>query len=208
MSSSPCFLDPVIIPLIRGESVLDVGCGYGKWAHLIQTNFWEAGLSKPPIIDGFDAFEPNIELCSKSNCYRKTWIQKMPSAISGEWDTVLACEFIEHINQNCVDEVVNILESVTKKRIIISTPNWPYFREGGDTKVGFNDFEAHLSFIPRKYFTDRGYKVFGAGFRNPLNYFHRVMNKLNISLEFFLESIPRRLPSIASLIVAYKDMED
>ena len=48
MSSSPSYLDPIILPLIIGESVLDVGCGYGRWGNLIQSNFWEAGLSSPP----------------------------------------------------------------------------------------------------------------------------------------------------------------
>ena len=71
MSSSPTFLDPVIIPLIVGETVLDVACGYGRWGNLIQSNFWEAGLNKPPEVDGFDGFLPNVEFCSNKNCYRK-----------------------------------------------------------------------------------------------------------------------------------------
>src|SRR5438552_1358311 len=96
MSSSASYLDPVVLPLIVGESVLDVACGYGRWCHLIQSNYWEAGLSQPPVVDGFDAFEPNVAHCRRSGCYRKLWQQTLPSALDGTWDTVLACEVIEH----------------------------------------------------------------------------------------------------------------
>jgi hypothetical protein len=58
MSSLPSYLDPIILPLIVGETVLDSACGYGRWGNLIQSNFWEAGLSEYPKIDGFDAFCP------------------------------------------------------------------------------------------------------------------------------------------------------
>src|SRR5687768_10925265 len=109
MSSSPSFLDPVILPLIIGETVLDVGCGYGRWGFLIRSNFWEAGLAAPPTVDGFDAFEPNVELCARSGSYRRVWHQRMPSPLPGSWDTVLACEIIEHIDQSEVEHVLNVL---------------------------------------------------------------------------------------------------
>jgi 2-polyprenyl-3-methyl-5-hydroxy-6-metoxy-1,4-benzoquinol methylase len=122
MSSSPTYLDPVIIPLILGDTVLDVGCGYGRWGNLIQSNFWEAGLKKVPLIDGIDAFEPNVEFCSKHHCYRNVWHQILPSPLLEQWDTVLACEIIEHIEQEKVEKVINDLEKAARKRVIFSTP--------------------------------------------------------------------------------------
>jgi 2-polyprenyl-3-methyl-5-hydroxy-6-metoxy-1,4-benzoquinol methylase len=153
MGSSPTFLDPIIIPLITGETVLDVACGYGRWCHLIQSNYWEAGLEQPPVIDGLDAFQANVDYCKQQNCYHQIWQQKLPSPLNGRWNTVLACEMIEHIEQERVEEVVDILESVANKRIIFSTPNWPAFRPGEDTIVGYNDYEAHLSYVSHNLFT-------------------------------------------------------
>lgn len=207
MSSSPSYLDPIILRLIVGKTVLDVGCGYGKWGSLIKTNFWESGLAEPPKTDGFDAFLPNVELCAKSNCYQKVWRQTMPAPLSGNWDTVLACEFIEHIPQRDVEKVMDILEKVVKKRIILSTPNWPYYRKGGDTIVGYNEFESHLSYVSRKFFQRRGYKLIGAGFGNPKNLLTRVVKKLNFSWEPMLESIPRIFSIFGESIVAYKDID-
>ena len=55
MGPSPTALDSVVIPLLRGNLVLDAGCGVGRWGKLVRSNYWEAGLKSAPIVDGFDA---------------------------------------------------------------------------------------------------------------------------------------------------------
>lgn len=205
MGSSPSYLDPIILARVVGDTVLDVGCGLGRWGSLIESNFWEAGLTKPPQVDGFDAFLPNVEFSSKKSCYRTVWHQVMPSPLKGKWDTVLACEVLEHIDQEHILEVISSLESATSKRIIFSTPNWPNYRNGHDTVCGFNDREAHRSYISRDFFRRRGYQLIGANFGNPEQLFVRAANKLRLSWAF--HTLPRLFPSLGETLVAFKDIK-
>ena len=205
MGSSATYLDPIIVPLIKGESVLDVGCGWGRWGNLIHTNYWEAGLKVPPIVDGLDAFEENVKRCLKLPCYRKVWHQVLPSLLSGKWDTVLASEIIEHIEQEKVEDVIQLLENAAQKRIIITTPNWSYIRDQGGSN---NPFEAHLSYIPRDFFRKRGYNIIGAGFGNPCNRFVQKLLRFKSTLAFTLQSVSRIFPSFGVMIVAYKDIKN
>lgn len=207
MSSSPTYLDPVVIPLITGNSLLDVGCGYGRWGNLVRSNFWEAGLTTPPIVDGLDAFQPNVDFCLRNGAYRSVWRQTLPGTLKGSWDTVLACEVLEHLPQEAIDDVLTIFEMHAARRVIISTPNWPYFRGGGETALGYNEFEAHLSYTSRTWLRKRGYKVSVAGFGNPRHLFIRGLRRLGFkgSLAAF-ESALHVFPSLGQAIVAYKDM--
>ena len=204
MSSSSSYLDPVVLPLLVGETVLDVGCGYGRWGHLIRSNFWEAGLAQPPEVDGIDAFAPNVELCSKGGAYRKVWQHALPAPIAGSWDMVLACEVIEHLPQADVAAAVDALERVALRRIVFTTPNFPAFRGGVDTIVGHNEFDAHRSYVPRSFFLERGYRLLGAGWGNPQNPLVRYAARARLAPS--LHSTVRRLPALAESIVAVKDI--
>ncbi|GAA6621796.1 class I SAM-dependent methyltransferase [Scytonema sp. NUACC26] len=207
MSSSPLYLDSIVVPLITGDTVLDVGCGLGRWGNLIQSNYWEAQLNKPPLVDGVDAFQANVEYCSLQKCYRTVWHQVMPSPLEDKWDTVLACEIIEHIEQEKVESFLNILEKAANKRVIISTPNYPCFREGSETIVGFNDFEAHLSYVSsRDDFRRRGYKLVGGGLRKWTKYPGLFVEQLIAPWKLGFESISKLIPFLADSIVAYKDL--
>ena len=204
MSSSWSYLDPVILPLIVGESVLDVGCGMGRWGALIETNYWEARLATAPVVDGCDAFEPNVEHCRRRGAYRHVWVQTLPSPLEGTWDTVLVCELIEHIPQDRVVETLDLLEQAAAKRLIVSTPNSPLFRDGSETPLGFNAHEAHVSYVPAELLKRRGYRVYGAGFGR---YNSRLaLRAARWHLRRSLVSVPYRIPAIAETIVAVKDL--
>lgn len=206
MGSSPTYLDPVVIPLIKGDSVLDVACGLGRWGNLINTNYWEAGLPAPPAVDGFDAFTPNIRICESRGCYRRVWQHRLPERLEGSWDTVLACEIIEHLSEEDAYRAVEMLESVARKRIIFSTPNFLYLRGGRDTEDGHNPDEAHLSHVPRSWFKQRGYKITGAGFGNPDSLIVKAVRKSRLPGQRALSGLPLIFPSLGYLYVAHKDL--
>lgn len=206
MSSSPCYLDPIILPLIQGPTVLDVACGYGRWGQLMKTNFWEAGLSQPPLVDGIDGFEPNVTRCAGLGVYRSVLRHLLPEPLTGKWSTVLACEIIEHLPESMIATTIESLEAVAERRIIFSTPNWEYLRGGGETLEGFNELEAHLSYIPRSYFQQRGYTIIGAGYGNPRNIIVRVLNRLKLKPGRVTRILTEFHTSFAAAYVAYKDL--
>ena len=194
----------MVLPLLVGETVLDAGCGLGRWGALIRSNYWEAGLVRPPAVDGFDAFRPNVELCGASGAYRSVWQQQLPSPLEGRWDTVLACELIEHLEQDAVEEAVEILEGAARLRVVFTTPNGPAFRGGGETIVGYNEFEAHRSHVRRSFFRGRGYELRGAGFGSPGGRLAPHLKRLLGSQTLTSLSFP--LPALGESIVAYKDL--
>ncbi len=205
MSSSWSYLDPAVLPLLIGETVLDAGCGLGRWGALIESNYWEAKLDVPPAVDGFDAFAGNVERCRRRDTYRHVWQHSLPDPLDGCWDTVLAVEVIEHVPPEQVDEALDVLEAAARRRVIVSTPNSELLRPGLDTPVGFNPFEAHLSYVPRETLARRGYRVRGVGFGRYDSRLAIMAKRLRIrpSLTF----VPWRLPWLGETIVAIKDVD-
>jgi 2-polyprenyl-3-methyl-5-hydroxy-6-metoxy-1,4-benzoquinol methylase len=204
VSSSWSYLDPVILPLLVGETVIDVGCGMGRWGALIESNYWEARLPAAPAVDGCDAFAPNVAHCRERGAYRRVWEHTMPEPLDGSWDTVLACELIEHVPQEHVVATLEHLERAANHRVIVSTPNSPAFRDGHETPLGFNAREAHVSYVSRRLLADRGYKVYGAGLGQYDSHLARLAKRWRIRRS--LNSIPYRLPWLAETLVAIKDV--
>jgi 2-polyprenyl-3-methyl-5-hydroxy-6-metoxy-1,4-benzoquinol methylase len=200
MGSSPSYLDPVVLSHIVGSTVLDAGCGIGRWGHLIESNWWESKLDEAPVVDGFDAHEPNVAQCRKFDCYRRVWHQVLPSPIEGQWDTVLASELVEHIPPESALEVLETLEGAARRRIIVTTPNWHYLRPADDS----NPFEAHLGSVSRRTLRQRGYKLIGAGIAYRPSRVVAAMRTLRLAWP--LESLPRAVPALGDLIVGIKDV--
>ena len=156
-------------------------------------------------MDGLDAFAPNVRLCESAGTYRRVWEQRLPGPIDGRWDTVLASEVIEHVPQADVEPLLDTFERIATRRVIITTPNFPYFREGGETIVGYNEFEAHHAYVTQAFLRRRGYQVVGAGFCNPQSWLFRGLRKLRVPGRQGLDSLPLAFPSLGHTTVAWKD---
>ena len=204
MSSSWSYLDPVVLPLLKGTSVLDAGCGMGRWGALIESNYWEAKLPEAPAVDGFDVFAPNVEHCRGRGVYRRVWEHRMPEPLEGRWDTVLAVEILEHLPQQDVAPALAALEAAARERVIVSTPNGPAYRDGHDTPTGFNRYEAHVSAIDVGLLRGHGYHVRGVGLGR---YGSRLAAwAKRAGARTTLTTAPWRLPQLAETLVAYKDV--
>ncbi len=211
MGSSPSFLDPVVLSLFRGSSILDAACGFGRWGCLLRTNYFEFGLSTPPTVDGFDAFEPNVQHARQLTVYRDVWVATLPCKLPrGKYSTILASELIEHLPLETINSSLDEFEAAATERVILTTPNCECLREGSETFSGYNEYDAHVSFVSRRQLRSRGYKIVGAGFGNPQTVSARIVGKclslLGVRDTSSFESLTKHLPSLAHTIVAYKDV--
>jgi SAM-dependent methyltransferase len=200
MGSSPCMLDSVVIPLVHGPRILDVGSGFGRWGVLLTTNYWEtyrAERGVKPSITGCDGYKPNVELAMRSGFYSDVFHTVFPPLPfpDNSFDTVLLIDVIEHLKEKDGVSLIEEAKRVASGRVVVSTPNWPAFRGGHTTMTGWNDLEAHLSYWSRRTLRDLGFRLHGAGWRPATGRLQHGLGRLHLLSSY--DAIVR--PSLASL---------
>jgi 2-polyprenyl-3-methyl-5-hydroxy-6-metoxy-1,4-benzoquinol methylase len=150
--------------MLRGNRILDLGCGYGHWGHLIKTHY-TALRSEPVSVVGVDIFDGNVEFCRGLGVYddvvKADVVQYLATLAAFSCDTIVAVELIEHFAREDGTRMLDEIDRIQPQIAIISTPNFPAFRGGGDTMGGFNEWEHHLSHWTTADFRTRGYEVLG-----------------------------------------------
>jgi SAM-dependent methyltransferase len=212
MGGSPVLLDPIIIPLVQGPRVLDVGCGFGKWGFLCTSNYWQTYLHVPemrPEIVGCDGYQGNVQMCLNIRCYSEVICAIVPPLPFGDgsFDTVLLIEIVEHLKENDAQLLIQEAKRVARHRVIVSTPNYLDLREGTTDITGWNPLDAHLSYISRAKLRGLGFKLFGSGLRPGNRYFNGILRRLGMLgwyenwLRPNLGGLSRALPIVADNIV-------
>jgi|WetSurSiteA1Bulk_404760.scaffolds.fasta_scaffold09364_2 SAM-dependent methyltransferase len=185
MGGSPVALDPVVLPLIHGPKILDVGCGFGKWGYLCTSNYWQTFCPTPgsrPEIVGCDGHQANVQMSRNNGCYREVFQLIVPPLPFDDrcFDTVLLIEIIEHLEEERARLLIEEAKRVARRRVIISTPNYPSLRDGTSSITGWNPLDAHMSYISRTKLRDLGFRLLGCGIRPASAYLGCILRRLGL----------------------------
>jgi hypothetical protein len=164
-SSAPVLLSPIVnlVMKLRPASVLDVGCGAGKWGVLVREylDWWGEGATgaRRTRIDAVEIHEPYIgplhaavydhlnigDVCdffveSELSQAHGCWCPMIPCGLLNVYDLILCLDVIEHFTR---EQGLRFLEAAARRcrTLLVSTPQAP----SPQGAVFGNEHERHVS---------------------------------------------------------------
>jgi len=199
VSSDPKLV-PYILPIIEGTSILDVGCGNGKWGYLIKVDYWytRAGRRKAKIeyVVGVDLYLKYLTFVKTHKIYDDVVLcdtRYLPFRRFA-FNTVLLLEVIEHMTKNEGEKSLREAERVANSLIIVSTPSY-FIRQG--TKDG-DCFQKHLSKWTVNDFIRLGYSILIGSF--PLERIYNYLQYFFVKLTYFFPQYPVSLIAMKRIL--------
>lgn len=185
------------------ESMLDIGCGFNPALKQVTRNI-ERSI-------GIDTFQPSIDKAKAAQTHSDfiladvlTYLGTIPD---GSYEIVTALDLIEHLDKEKGYWLIEQMERIASKKVIIFTPNGFVPQRPYDN----NPWQEHKSGWKWDEMKSRGYRVFGfggykswRGERFALKYKPRVFWKY---LSFYSQMIAHRNPSMAYSILCIKDIQ-
>jgi predicted TPR repeat methyltransferase len=119
-------LDKII--QLQPRSVLDIGCGFGKWGYLCR-EYLDVFPGRPfpeqwtTRIDGIEFFEPYI-MAHQRFLYSNIYIGDVRDLCKGidDYDLIIAGDVIEHLFKDEAETVLETLYARAKKLLIVNIP--------------------------------------------------------------------------------------
>lgn len=193
----------------NAKTILDLGCGDGSLMGLLSKGRgWQ--------ITGIDIYQKAIATARKRKIYSKVIQGDLLKTIKkfnlkSKYDVVFFSQVIEHITRAEGEQILNEIEKLAKKRIIIITPRG--FMEQPDEFLDGNPYQVHKSGWTIEDFTKWGYKVYGVGFwpiwsyhsfgRNASN-FRMVISNI---ISYLMSPLIYFFPKLGAGVIAVKEKE-
>lgn len=140
------------------RSLLDIGCGPGYPVEFMskRRNLFTVGV---------DAFLPALWGCKEKRShsdYVRCDVRKLPFKRKS-FDAVLCMEVIEHLYTEEGEKLLQQMEEIARREVVITTPVGPYVQAESD--YADNPFQRHKAAYWPSEFKHRGYTVRGSGLR-------------------------------------------
>lgn len=140
-------------------TLLDVGCGPSSPIKDFSKKFFKVGI---------DAYKPSIEKSRKAGIHDKHYCMNVLDISrkfkEKSFDCVLALDLIEHLTREDGLKLLDSMEKIAKKKIVVFTPNG-FLPQGA---VDGNPWQEHKSGWTVKEMKERGYKIIGIHGWKPL----------------------------------------
>ncbi|MEM4468897.1 MAG: class I SAM-dependent methyltransferase [Candidatus Nezhaarchaeales archaeon] len=189
MSISETFYDfcGLILHLVKGHSIADLGCGLGVWGYAIRCRLRNA------LLIGIDISLEALKFIKRYHVYDGLLLASCPfiPLRDKSVDTVFCIDVIEHLSKSQGLKLLRNMEKLAKKRIIVTVP----------TPRIVHQSPEHISVWRAEEFKAYGYKVIGVRFR-----YHTLTHPIKYMLIWLFELLGHFIPALASIIVAYKDL--
>lgn len=135
------------------NSVLDVGCGFNSAIGRVRKTFYSEGI---------DIYKPSIDISKKNKIhdnYKLGNIKTLEKYYKQKsFDAVIALDVVEHLDKKDAIELMEKMEKIARKKVIILTPNGFFHHARCNDE---NIYQQHRSgWYPNDY-KKRGYKVYG-----------------------------------------------
>ena len=157
------------------DVVLDIGCGIMQATTDViekhpKPSIFEKLKGKktiPANLDckmmvGVDIWGKYLEKNKDRYVVLKTNVENTGIFLDNSFDVVISLDVLEHIEEETSIRLLNEMERIARKKVIIYTPKQFELNEKNEEnawEMGENPFQLHKSLIKPEIFEKRGYKV-------------------------------------------------
>ena len=133
------------------KSILDLGCGQGKPMALVKMRM------KVQKSVGVDLFKPYIEQAKREKIHNEYVIKDIRKVKypNNSFDVVMASHVLEHMSERDAWKVLENMEKIAKKQVLIATPIGEHYHPAEDGNI----WQLHQSAFTPDEFKKKGYSI-------------------------------------------------